>query len=200
MASAVEWASAGHPGWDQHPDPGGVPRVPVVDIVCSLQFYLDELGCVVREVADGWALLCSEPFALLLIHDPTHTSPGLTPGLARPWTDAVRTHRRPAGAAALIPPPLIRLSTPDVRALRHRLGSRALVPGAAHDSADKIDMYDPDRHRVVITQVGSCSRPQQMSTPAKEAPGHRLPVPDDFFSRDAAQRYLRDARLGGSQT
>lgn len=43
---------------------------------------------------------------------------------------------------------VIRLSTPDLRALRCRLGAEVLLvglaPGPAHDSAEEIEMYDPD--------------------------------------------------------
>lgn len=164
MASPAEWAVEGHPGGAQHPDPGGVPRVPVVDIVRSLQFYLDEMGCVVREVADGWALLRSGPFAVLLIHEPPPTDPARLQLSSDPATAEVRPPGRSAGAPSPIPPPLIRLSTPDVRALRCRLSAHVLparhVPEPVDDSGsvDKIEVYDPDRHRVVITQVGSFSR------------------------------------------
>lgn len=159
MASPVERAAAGHPGWAGQPDPRGVPRVVVADIVRSLQFYLDELDCAVREVADGWALLRSGPFALVLIHEPTPTWPARLQASPEPGTAQVRPHRRPAGAAASIPPPLILLSTPDLRALRCRLGTDVLTTGLVlapvHGSVDEIEMFDPDHHRVVITQVGS---------------------------------------------
>jgi hypothetical protein len=186
MASPVEGSAARTAGWVQYPDPAGVPRVPVVDIVCSLQFYLDEMGCVVREVADGWALLRSGPFALLLIHEPTPTDPARPPLSLDSRTAEVRPRRRSVGAAPVIP--RIRLSTPDLRALRCRLGADVLRvrpgpgPGPGHNSVDEIEMYDPDQHRVVITQAGSCSPPQQMSTAEKEDPGRR-PPPDNVLSR-----------------
>ena len=72
MAPRADWSAARNPRRGaQHPDPCGAARVPVADTARSLQRYLDELGCVVHEVADGWALLRSGPFALLLIHEPT---------------------------------------------------------------------------------------------------------------------------------
>ena len=92
--------AAWHPLRAQHPDPEGVPRVPVTDIVRSLQLFLDELGCLVREVADGWALLRSGPFALLLIHEPTPTDPARLQPSSDPPTAEVRPHRRPAGVLA----------------------------------------------------------------------------------------------------
>lgn len=158
MAPVAEGSTTRHSGRVAQPlDPGHAVLVPVTDIVRSLQFYLDELGCVVHEVADGCALLGSGPYVLPLIHQPLpdqarhQSSPDpQTPESARP-------HLRLAAATPIPAPSLIRLSTSDVRALQRRLGCRAVlagaVPGSLTDSADAIETCDPDRRRVVVVQL-----------------------------------------------
>ena len=151
--------AAWHPLRAQHPDPEGVPRVPVTDIVRSLQLFLDELGCLVREVADGWALLRSGPFALLLIHEPTPTDPARLQPSSDPPTAEVRPAPAPSGCPRAIPP-LIRLFTPDVHTLRRRLNTHA-----PHlDSCPSPHRTQPTRSRCATPTATASVRPSGRPT------------------------------------
>ena len=128
----------------EHPDEP--THLTVTDMARSLDFYLDLLGCEVRRAADGWAMLCCGETCFVLVH-------AATPG--PDW----QTRSRPDQPAA-DSPPQIRLSTPDLRALRRRLlaadVTAAPITGSAHapSGETKIEISDPDQHPVVIEQLG----------------------------------------------
>lgn len=142
---------AGQPSGMQGPMPEA-PRVRVLDVARALDFYLD-LGCEVREAADGWALLRCGPVSLLLIPAP-----------------CVRQHTAVPGI------PVVRLINPDVRALRRRLLARDVAVSPVTRPAGTLGEFetiDPDRHPVVITQ----SPPGSGSSPRRFA--RRPPPPGD---------------------
>lgn len=117
-------------GW-----PAGVPRARVALVTRSLDFYF-ALGCEVRSAADGWALLCCGRSSLVLIQ-------------ATPRANSPVDLRIAAS-------PLVRLGTPDVRALLRRLLAEGVpartITRPGHTPALEIEVTDPDLHRVVIGQ------------------------------------------------
>ena len=99
------------PAWPLEP-----PRARVADLDRSLEFYM-RLGCEVRSAADGWVLLGFGPTTFVLI-----------PHTVAPPDPQARQAPHPA------PPPgttdqWIRLTTPDVRALRWRLLTEGVPVG-----------------------------------------------------------------------
>lgn len=117
----------------------GPARLTVIDMACSLDFYL-ALGCEVRCAADGWVLLAHGARTLFVF---TVAAPG--PG----WRARSQPHRQPGGST-----PQIRLSTPDLRALRRRLLTTGIPVGAiirpVHAPDGEFEVSDPDQHLVVI--------------------------------------------------
>lgn len=138
-ALSVRSAAAAHvevdvsvPGW-----PIGPPRAWVEQMARSLDFYL-ALGCEVRCAADGWALLHSGPTVFVLIQITT------------------TTRTRPRSTGPPIPAPgWVRLTTPDIRALRRRLLNEGIpaAPVISPCNIPEIEITDPDLHRVVIAEL-----------------------------------------------
>lgn len=111
--------------------PEGTARATVAQMDRSLDFYL-ALGCEVRRAADGWVELAWTQTRFVLIH-----------GAARPVL--------PVGSGA--GPAFVRLSTPDVRALRRDLLARGITSRTvrrAGTGTGAIEVTDPDLHRIVI--------------------------------------------------
>lgn len=121
---------------------GGLAHFKVIDMVRSLDFYLN-LGCEVRCAADGWVLLAHGGQILLVL---TAATPG--PG----WSARSQPHRQRAGSTLQV-----RLGTPDLRALRRRLLAAGVPAGAilrtVHAPAGEIEISDPDGHLVAIEQL-----------------------------------------------
>lgn len=164
--------------------PAGCAHLAVTDMARSLGFYLD-LGCEVRCAADGWVLLHSARTSFVLALNPA-TVPDPS------W----RSHSTPPQPA---PPPL-RLSAPDLRALRRRLLAAGIGAGTiirpTHAPGGEIEIIDPDRRLVVVEQFvpgpvllgGSASSVH----PAQEA---RQPLP----GAGRTQQMPLDGAAGSSQ-
>lgn len=118
--------------------PAGEPWVQVADISRSLAFFLD-LGCEVRRAADGWVRLSGGPASFGLVQSAALRSLGSPP--------------RRDGAAALV-----RLTTPDIRALRRRLLACGVPAGPitrpCHAPGGEMELVDPDGRLVVVSQSG----------------------------------------------
>lgn len=123
------------PAWPVEP-----PRAWVAHMDRSLQFYL-RLGCEVRSAADGWALLGCGPTTFVLI-----------PSTLRPLPHPVPADQ-PSSTGGWI-----RLTTPDVRALRWRLladgvpAGPVITPATTAATTAEFEVADPDRRRVVIVE------------------------------------------------
>lgn len=121
----------------------------VAEVPRSLDFYLD-LGCEVRQAADGWVLLCCGQTSFVLVQA-TLPAARAVPSPA-PHRRLPRRGPRIAGS----PHPGLTLTTPDVRALRRRLLAEG-VPCSTIIRADpsmdgEIYVTDPDLNSVVIGQ------------------------------------------------
>ena len=146
------------------------------------------LGCEVRSAADGWVLLGFGPTTFVLI-----------PHTVAPPDPQARQAPHPA------PPPgttdqWIRLTTPDVRALRWRLLTEGVPVGpvitthitttvatptatataVATATIAEIEVNDPDRHRVVLVEPApALSHPPTTSPPhpgSRSATGHLVSI------------------------
>lgn len=111
---------------------GSPPRARVAQMACSLDFYLG-LGCEIGTAADGWALLRHGTSTFVLVQ-------------------AAEPPRRGSMGSG----PWVRLSHPDVRALRRQLLSAGVPVGPVSRSdpahAGEIVLIDPDDRPVVIAQ------------------------------------------------
>lgn len=145
------------PAW-----PGEPPRARVADMGRSLEFYL-HLGCEVRSAADGWALLGCGSTAFVLV---PRTAP--TPHSASLVSDAGATvpHRRPAEPPSTTTP-WIRLTSPDVRALRWRLLAKASRPAPSHPPAPS---PQPRRSSCLTLTCAGSSLPSPPGTPPPRRP------------------------------
>ena len=73
------------------PESAGLVRIPVTDMAQALDHYLD-LGCDVRQAADGWALLQCDRTSFVLVHAPATAPPrpGRTAAHVPRWPSHVR--------------------------------------------------------------------------------------------------------------
>ncbi len=120
--------------------PEAIARATVAQMARSLDFYL-ALGCEVRRAADGWGELAWEQTWFVLVH-------------AEPRTAS------PVGSGA--GPAFVRLSTPDVRALRRGLLAQGIPSRTVRHGGTgpcPIEITDPDLHRIVIRQARTAVDP-----------------------------------------